>query len=108
MESIPGFRTSRESSEFLNQVNTIGMSVIGQTAHITPADKKLYALRDVTATVDSFGLIASSIMSKAGIRKRRHSFRLKVGNGASWKISMMLKFWLNSWWKSAIMQVAGR
>ena len=64
MESIPGFRTSLEPEEFLNQVNTVGMSVIGQTAHITPADKKLYALRDVTATVDNFGLIASSIMSK--------------------------------------------
>ncbi|MBQ9961606.1 MAG: pyrimidine-nucleoside phosphorylase [Firmicutes bacterium] len=64
MESIPGFRTALEPEEFLNQVNTVGMSVIGQTAHITPADKKLYALRDVTATVDNFGLIASSIMSK--------------------------------------------
>ncbi len=64
MEAIPGFRTSLEAEEFLNQVNGIGMAVIGQTAHITPADKKLYALRDVTATVDNFGLIASSIMSK--------------------------------------------
>ncbi|MCQ2554801.1 MAG: pyrimidine-nucleoside phosphorylase [Clostridia bacterium] len=64
MESIPGFRTSLEAEEFLNQVNRIGMAVIGQTAHITPADKKLYALRDVTSTVDNFGLIASSIMSK--------------------------------------------
>lgn len=64
MESIPGFRTSLEPEEFLNQVNEIGMAVIGQTAHITPADKKLYALRDVTSTVDNFGLIASSIMSK--------------------------------------------
>ena len=64
MESIPGFRTSLEPEEFINQVNTVGMAVVGQTAHITPADKKLYALRDVTATVDNFGLIASSIMSK--------------------------------------------
>lgn len=64
MESIPGFRTSLEADEFINQVNTMGMAVIGQTAHITPADKKLYALRDVTATVDNFGLISSSIMSK--------------------------------------------
>lgn len=64
MESIPGFRTTLEPEEFLDQVNTVGMAVIGQTAHITPADKKLYALRDVTATVDNFGLIASSIMSK--------------------------------------------
>ncbi len=64
MESIPGFRTSLEAEEFLNQVNTMGMAVIGQTAHITPADKKLYALRDVTGTVKNLGLIASSIMSK--------------------------------------------
>lgn len=64
MESIPGFKTTLEPNEFLIQVNEIGMAVIGQTAHITPADKKLYALRDVTATVDNFGLIASSIMSK--------------------------------------------
>lgn len=64
MESIPGFKTSLEPEEFLNQVNTMGMAVIGQTAHITPADKKLYALRDVTATVDNLGLISSSIMSK--------------------------------------------
>lgn len=64
MESIPGFRTALEPEEFLKQVNTMGMAVIGQTAHITPADKKLYALRDVTATVDNLGLISSSIMSK--------------------------------------------
>lgn len=64
MESIPGFRIALEPEEFLAQVNRIGMAVIGQTAHITPADKKLYALRDVTATVDDFGLISSSIMSK--------------------------------------------
>lgn len=64
MESIPGFRTSLEAKEFIDQVNNMGMAVIGQTAHITPADKKLYALRDVTATVDNFGLISSSIMSK--------------------------------------------
>ena len=64
MESIPGFRTVLEPDEFLNQVNTIGMAVMGQSGHITPADKKLYALRDVTSTVDNFGLIASSIMSK--------------------------------------------
>ena len=64
MESIPGFRTALAPEEFLNQVNEVGMAVIGQTAHITPADKKLYALRDVTATVNQISLIASSIMSK--------------------------------------------
>ena len=86
MESIPGFRTSLSPEEFLSQVNDIGISVIGQTAHITPADKKLYALRDVTATVDSFGLIASSIMSKklaAGADKIL--LDVKTGSGAFMK-----------------------
>lgn len=64
MEAIPGFRTAMEPEEFTNQVNSIGIAVIGQTAHITPADKKLYALRDVTGTVENLGLISSSIMSK--------------------------------------------
>ncbi len=64
MESIPGFRTALEAKEFLSLVNRVGLSVIGQTAHIAPADKKLYALRDVTATVDNLSLITSSIMSK--------------------------------------------
>ena len=83
MESIPGFRTSLEPEEFLNQVNEIGMAVIGQTAHITPADKKLYALRDVTATVDNFGLIASSIMSKKlAAGSDAIVLDVKVGDGA--------------------------
>ena len=64
MEAIPGFKTAMEPDEFMQQVNAIGMAVIGQTAHITPADKKLYALRDVTGTVENLSLIASSIMSK--------------------------------------------
>lgn len=83
MESIPGFRTVMEPSEFLGQVNDIGMAVIGQTAHITPADKKLYALRDVTATVDNFGLIASSIMSKKlAAGSDAIVLDVKVGDGA--------------------------
>ena len=64
MESIPKFRTSLEKSEFVELVNTIGISVIGQTARIAPADKKIYELRDVTATVENLSLITSSIMSK--------------------------------------------
>lgn len=83
MESIPGFRTTLEPEEFLNQVNNIKLSVIGQTAHITPADKKLYALRDVTATVDNFGLIASSIMSKKlAAGSDAIVLDVKVGDGA--------------------------
>ena len=64
LESIPGFRTSLSSDEFYAQVRKIGVAVIGQTADLAPADKKLYALRDVTATIDAIPLIASSIMSK--------------------------------------------
>lgn len=64
LESIPGFRTSLEAAEFLEQVRKIGIALTGQTGHITPADKKIYALRDVTGTVENMSLIASSIMSK--------------------------------------------
>ena len=64
LESIPGMKTALPEQEFFRIVNEIGLSVIGQSAEIAPADKKLYALRDVTATVDSIPLIAASIMSK--------------------------------------------
>jgi pyrimidine-nucleoside phosphorylase len=64
LESIPGFRTSLTEEEFLDQVQQIGIALTGQTGDITPADKKIYALRDVTGTVENMSLIASSIMSK--------------------------------------------
>lgn len=64
LQSIPGYKTSLEKDEFIKIVNRTGMSIIGQTAVFAPADKKFYALRDVTATVDSIPLIASSIMGK--------------------------------------------
>lgn len=64
LESIPGLRTNLSVEQFVNQVREIGLAVTGQTGKIAPADKKIYALRDVTATVDSIPLIASSIMSK--------------------------------------------
>ena len=64
LESIPGFDTSLSPDAFMKQVRDIGAAIVGQTGNLAPADKKLYALRDVTATVDSIPLIASSIMSK--------------------------------------------
>ena len=64
LESIPGFKTAIPREEFFDIVNRNGIAVIGQSGNMVPADKKLYALRDVTATVDSIPLIASSIMSK--------------------------------------------
>jgi pyrimidine-nucleoside phosphorylase len=64
LESIPGLSTSLSSSQFKQQVNTIGLAIISQTQALVPADKKLYALRDVTGTVESIPLISSSIMSK--------------------------------------------
>lgn len=64
LESFPGFSTELTTENFIRNVNNIGIAIMGQTADLAPADKKLYALRDVTATVDNMSLIASSIMSK--------------------------------------------
>ena len=64
LESIPGFRTDLSTAEFTEQLRTLGLCFIGQSDEVAPADKKLYALRDVTGTVESVPLIASSIMSK--------------------------------------------
>lgn len=64
LESIPGFKTDISEEEFLKNVNEIGVCIVGQNKDLAPADKKLYALRDVTATVDSMPLVVSSIMGK--------------------------------------------
>lgn len=64
LESFPGFHTALTPERFMENVNRIGIAIMGQTADLAPADRKLYALRDVTATVDNMSLIASSIMSK--------------------------------------------
>lgn len=108
LESFTGFHTDISTEHFIKQVNKIGISIMGQTADLAPADKKLYALRDVTATVDNMSLIASSIMSKklaagadaivldvktgsgAFMKKEEDSFALakemvSIGNGAGRK-----------------------
>lgn len=86
LEAIPNFRTELTPDEFIKQVNNIGLCIVGQTGELAPADKKLYALRDVTATVDSIPLIASSIMSKKlAAGSKGIVLDVKTGSGAFMK-----------------------
>ena len=86
LESIPGYQTTLSADAFIKQAEEIGIVLIGQSGNLTPADKLLYALRDVTATVDSLPLITSSIMSKK-LAAGSHNIVLdvKVGSGAFMK-----------------------
>jgi pyrimidine-nucleoside phosphorylase len=86
MESIPGFRTDLTREEFLRQLKEIGLVLTGQTGDLAPADGKLYALRDVTGTIDARALIASSVMSKKlAAGAERIVLDVKVGSGAFMK-----------------------
>ncbi|MBR3249458.1 MAG: pyrimidine-nucleoside phosphorylase [Clostridia bacterium] len=86
LESIEGYKTNIEEKQFIDQVNRIGIGLIGSSKNLAPADKKIYALRDVTATVQSIPLIASSIMSKKiAAGSECIVLDIKVGSGAFMK-----------------------
>ena len=98
LECFDGFRTDISEEQFFRNVNTIGIAIAGQTATLAPADKKLYALRDVTATVAQLSLIASSIMSKKlASGSDAIVLDIKTGNGALCRRKRMPFHLLRQW-----------
>lgn len=105
LESIEGFRTGLTREEFIGNVNRLKLAIAGQTANLAPADKKIYALRDVTATVDNLSLIASSIMSKKlASGADVIVLDVKTGSGAFMQTTRMRENWQKRWYLSGIWQ----
>jgi pyrimidine-nucleoside phosphorylase len=102
LESFPGFQTALPIDQFMKQVNDIKLAVAGQTANLAPADKKLYALRDVTDTIENISLIAGSVMSKK-LASGADAIVLdvKTGSGAFMKTRQEAVALAKPWWKSA-------
>ena len=100
LESIEGYKTSLSEEEFLSQSERVGIAVIGQTGNLAPADKKLYALRDVTDTVDSIPLIVSSVMSKKiAAGAKNIVLDVKYGSGAFMKNENDAVILAEKWWR---------
>ena len=102
LESIPGMRVDLSIEEYKKQVQEIGAVIMGQTAELAPADKKIYALRDVTATVPSIPLITASILSKKSLVVQKVWYWiLSVVKAHLWKVAIKLAHWQKLYCKLA-------